>query len=49
MLSDTTVINEPPDMKQIPEFQLNINLTSQFINKFLGDQRKNYLSLRHLL
>ena len=39
MLSDTTVINEPPDMKQIPEFQLNINLTSQFINKFLaGDQ-----------
>ena len=39
MLSDTTTINEPPDMKQIPEFQLNINLTSQFINKFLaGDQ-----------
>ena len=39
MLSDTTTINEPPDMKQIPEFQLNINLTSQFIKKFLaGDQ-----------
>jgi hypothetical protein len=36
MLSDTTVINEPPDMKQIPEFQLNINLTSQFIKKFLA-------------
>ena len=36
MLSDTTTINEPPDMKQIPEFQLNINLTSQFIKKFLA-------------
>ena len=29
MLSDTTVINEPSPMKQIPNFELNINLTSQ--------------------
>lgn len=39
MLSDTTVINDPPDMKEIPDFQLNINLTPQFMKKFLaGDQ-----------
>ena len=27
MLSDTSIINEPPQMKQIPEFDLEINVT----------------------
>ena len=36
MLTDTSIINEPPTLKSIPEFELNINVTSQFINKFIA-------------
>ena len=36
MLSDVSVINKPPQMKQIPEFDLEIDVTPQFINKFIG-------------
>ena len=36
MLSDISVINKPPQMKQIPEFDLEINVTPQFINKFIA-------------
>ena len=35
MLSDVSVINKPPQMKQIPEFDLEIDVTPQFINKFI--------------
>jgi hypothetical protein len=36
MLTDTSVINEPPTLKSIPEFELNIDITPQFINKFIA-------------
>ena len=36
MLSDVSVINKPPQMKQIPEFDLEIDVTPQFINKFFA-------------
>ena len=36
MLSDTSVINEPPQMKTIPEFELSIDVTPQFISKFIS-------------
>ena len=36
MLSDTSIINEPPQMKMIPEFELSLNVTPQFINKFIA-------------
>jgi len=36
MLTDTSVINEPPTLKSIPEFELNIDVTPQFINKFIA-------------
>tara|TARA_A100001011_G_scaffold182319_1_gene191146 strand:- start:1691 stop:2347 length:657 start_codon:yes stop_codon:yes gene_type:complete len=36
MLSDTSIINEPPQMKQIPEFDLEINVTKQVLNKFIS-------------
>ena len=36
MLSDVSVINKPPQMKQIPEFDLEIDVTPQFINKFIA-------------
>ena len=36
MLSDTSVINEPPQMKTIPEFELSIDVTPQFITKFIS-------------
>ena len=36
MLSDVSVINKPPKMKQIPEFDLEIDVTPQFINKFIA-------------
>ena len=35
MLSDTSIINEPPQLKNIPNFELSINVTSQLINKFI--------------
>ena len=36
MLTDTSIINEPPTLKSIPEFELNIDVTPQFINKFIA-------------
>ena len=36
MLTDTSIINEPPTLKTIPEFELNIDVTPQFINKFIA-------------
>ena len=36
MLSDISVINKPPQMKQIPEFDLEIDVTPQFISKFIA-------------
>ena len=36
MLSDTSIINEPPQMKMIPEFELSLNVTPQFISKFIS-------------
>ena len=35
MLSDTSIINEPPHMKSVPEFELSVDITSQFISKFI--------------
>ena len=35
MLSDTSIINEPPQLKNIPNFELGINVTPQLINKFI--------------
>jgi len=36
MLSDVSVINRPPQLKEIPEFQLKIDVTPNFINKFIS-------------
>jgi hypothetical protein len=36
MLSDTSIINEPPQMKAIPDFELSIDVTPQFISKFIA-------------
>ena len=36
MLSDTSIINEPPQMKVIPEFELALDVTPQFISKFIS-------------
>ena len=36
MLSDTSIINEPPNLKSIPEFELSIDVTPQFISKFIA-------------
>ena len=36
MLTDTSIINEPPSLKTIPEFELNIDVTPQFISKFIA-------------
>ena len=36
MLSDVSVINKPPQLKQIPEFHLEIDVTPQFISKFIA-------------
>ena len=38
MLSDVSIINEPPPLKDIPEFELDINVTPQFINKFIAGE-----------
>ena len=35
MLSDTSIINLPPNMKNIPEFELEIDVTQSLINKFI--------------
>tara|TARA_R100001163_G_C5059330_1_gene196029 strand:- start:1560 stop:2285 length:726 start_codon:yes stop_codon:yes gene_type:complete len=36
MLTDTSIINEPPTLKNVPDFQLHIDITPQFINKFIA-------------
>ena len=36
MLSDPSIINEPPRLENIPNFELSINVTSSVINKFIS-------------
>ena len=36
MLSDKSVINQPPPLKEIPDFQLKIKVDTNFITKFIG-------------
>ena len=36
MLSDVSVINKPPQLKEIPEFQLKIDVSPNFISKFIS-------------
>jgi|TARA_Y100000310_G_scaffold210223_1_gene210834 hypothetical protein len=36
ILSDISIISKPPQLNDIPEFELNIDVTSQFINKFIA-------------
>jgi len=36
MLSDPSIINEPPQLQSIPNFELSINVTSSVINKFIS-------------
>ena len=36
MLSDLSVINTPPQLKQIPEFELQLKVDSTFIKKFIS-------------
>ena len=39
MLSDVSVINKPPQLKQVPDFHVDIDVTPQFINKFIAGNR----------
>ena len=36
VLSDPSIINEPPDLQNIPDFELSIHITPTVINKFIG-------------
>ena len=36
MLSDVTIINKPPQLKEVPEFEVKIDVTPQFVNKFIA-------------
>ena len=36
MLSDKSVINQPPPLKQLPEFQVEIKVDSNFISRFVS-------------
>ena len=36
MLSDPSIINEPPQLQNIPDFELSINVTPSVINKFIS-------------
>ena len=36
MLSDKSVINQPPPLKQLPNFQLKIKVDTNFITRFIG-------------
>ena len=36
MLSDPSIINEPPQLQTIPNFELSIDITSTVINKFIS-------------
>ena len=37
MLSDKSVINQPPALKQLPEFEVKIKVDRQFINRFINN------------
>ena len=36
MLSDPSIINDPPQLQNIPEFELKIEVTPSLINKFIA-------------
>ena len=36
MLSDVSIINRPQRLKEIPEFEVKIDVTPQFVNKFIA-------------
>ena len=36
MLSDPSIINEPPQLQNIPNFELSVNVTPSVINKFIS-------------
>ena len=36
MLSDKSVINQPPPLKQLPDFQVKIKVDRQFITRFIS-------------
>ena len=36
MLSDLSVINTPPALKSIPDFEVKVDITPQFISKFIA-------------
>jgi len=38
MLSDKSVINQPPSIKEIPDFQLKIKVDSNFITRFINSK-----------
>ena len=39
MLSDLSVINEPPQLKNVPEFELRLKVDSTFIKKFIAGKK----------
>ena len=41
MLSDLSVINTPPQLKQIPEFELLLNVDKTFVSKFISGKGIN--------
>lgn len=36
MLSDKSVINQPPELKKLPEFQVKVKVDSKFITRFIS-------------
>jgi hypothetical protein len=36
MLTDTSVIEKAPTLKQVPEFELKLDISSEFMNKFVA-------------
>ena len=36
MLSDTSIISKPPQLKTVPNFELKIDVTPKFMNKFIS-------------
>ena len=36
MLSDLSVINTPPNLKSVPEFEVKIKVDKSFMNKFVA-------------
>ena len=47
MLSDLSVINTPPQLKQIPEFELLLNVDKTFVSKFISG-KGHYQTQNHL-